>query len=238
MRTGGLISILLAVTFSIVVGNLSNAAHVTTTKQRSLVEPEESSRRRPTLRPTFRPTKRSKTQPFAPTPPAVVADPVYDPAPGVDPGNTPGVDPGKTPGEDPGFTPGYVESIPESSSDAPAPPADEPVPPADPVAPEVPPVSTPDVPAVVPAADAEPSTEPTTAVETESKPASGGDVVLAGLAFLAIGAIAFYFLFERRKTGYTRLADNNNSYGKKGKKQASNSGGVEMTDPSTAPSTA
>jgi hypothetical protein len=65
--------------------------------------------------------------------------------------------------------------------------------------------------------------------------------VLAGLAFLAIGAIAFYFLFERRKTGYTRLADNNNnnSYGKKGKKQASNSGGVEMTDnPSTAPSTA
>jgi len=183
----------------------------------------------------------------------VVADPVYDPAPGVDPGNTPGVDPGKTPGEDPGFTPGYVESIPESSSDAPAPPADapaspvdapappadEPVPPADPVAPEVPPVSTPDVPAVVPAADAEPSTEPTTAVETESKPSSGGDVVLAGLAFLAIGAIAFYFLFERRKTGYTRLADNNNSYGKKGKKQASNSGGVEMIDnPSTAPSTA
>lgn len=61
--------------------------------------------------------------------------------------------------------------------------------------------------------------------------------MLAGLAFLAIGAIAFYFLFERRKTGYTRLADNNNSYGKKGKKQAS--GGVEMTDnQTTAPSTA
>ena len=195
------------------------------TNQRSLVEPEESSRRRPTLRPTYRPTKKTKSAPV------VVADPVYDPEPGVDPGNTPGVDPGKIPGEDPGFTPGYVDPDPENA-DAPAtevPPADAPAPPADtPVAPEVPPVSTPDVPAVVPAVDAEPSSEPTTAVESESKPASSGDVVLAGLAFLAISAIAFYFLFERRKVGYTRLSDNI-SHGKIAKKAPDN-GVVEMTD--------
>jgi len=195
------------------------------TNQRSLVEPEESFRRRPTLRPTYRPTKKTKSAPV------VVADPVYDPEPGVDPGNTPGVDPGKIPGEDPGFTPGYVDPVPENA-DAPAtevPPADAPAPPADtPVAPEVPPVSTPDVPAVVPAVDAEPSSEPTTAVESESKPASSGDVVLAGLAFLAISAIAFYFLFERRKVGYTRLSDNS-SHGKNAKK-APDKGVVEMTD--------